>query len=111
MNIIELRLAIAANVAASQKIRTQIHNSKGVERHKAWNKKRALGQETRALLLALAFLRRRSFDALEGSARTPYNIVKVAIAAETTAAAIEAWSVEGSEAKAQAPAAATVATL
>lgn len=52
-----LRAAIAANVSDSSQCRAAIHASSGPERDRAWRAKRAVGEGTRAMLLALAFAR------------------------------------------------------
>lgn len=60
-----IRQQIKHNVEQSHAIRRGIHQAKGRERHNLWNEKRAVGEGTRYLLLALACLRGRSYDRIE----------------------------------------------
>jgi hypothetical protein len=60
-----IKATIKHQVAQSREIRKCIHESKGKERYALWNKKRAVGEGTRYLLLAYACLRGKSYDRTE----------------------------------------------
>jgi hypothetical protein len=64
-----LRAAIAANVHASRAINVEIHAFHGPDRDLARRRKRSLGERTRSLLLALAFLR----DVPYGRVESPHT--------------------------------------
>lgn len=61
----EFRGKINGLAAQSAKLRRRIHRSKGEKRFNAWYAKRALGQRTRHLLLAYAYLRGVPYEKLE----------------------------------------------
>lgn len=53
----ELKAEIKQAEADSKLIRKTINESKGLDRHEAWLKKRSHGDQTRLLLLSYAYLR------------------------------------------------------
>lgn len=79
MNTIpSVRDSIKLNVTQSLAIVARIRSTKGRERYNAWAFKRDIGQGTRYLLLALAFLRKRSYKQAEPHTRTAIDAHKLA---------------------------------
>lgn len=71
--------------ALSQKIRKEkIHPHTGMNRWQGWQEKRALGYNTRILLLAYAFIRGRKYAQVEAPNSTDIPLGKVVILLAST---------------------------
>lgn len=64
-SVVSIKHWIKASMAESLEIRKQIRASEGDERSRLWGCKRSLGDDTRHMLLAYAFLRGRLYSATE----------------------------------------------
>lgn len=104
----EIQAELKQREQESRAIRTQIHESSGMERWGFWQDKRQYGGETRALLLGYAFLRGKPYRVCEPKTLPtsgPYAItIQRCLQArghEVAEDAIEAWlKVEPSNAEA-----------
>jgi hypothetical protein len=79
MNTVQnVRDQIKHSVQVSKEIVTRLRAAKGRERYDLWNEKRAHGADTRALLLALAYLRGKPYLRAELYTRTSVPAYEVA---------------------------------
>ncbi len=69
--LVSLRQDIAKRVDESRETRKRINASSGMAKWTLWNEKRAIGAETRVLLLAYSFMRGVPYRVVEPTAKTP----------------------------------------
>jgi hypothetical protein len=69
--ILKLKQDIKAQVETAKALRNRIRETKGDERHQAWNRKRAHGSGTRYMLLAYGCLRGVPYARIEQKTHEP----------------------------------------
>lgn len=98
MNTIQsVRDSIKHNTIQSLAIVARIRSTKGRERYNAWDEKRRLGANTRYLLLALAFLRKRPYRRAEQRTNTPVDarVLAEKLGDSTLKPELESWLAGG----------------
>lgn len=93
MNSIQsVRDSVKRSVAHSLTVVAHVRNLRGRTRAVAQAYKRIVGAETRAMLLALVYLRGRPYRSAEKHTRTPVPFVAIARVAGVEEPVVRAWA-------------------
>ena len=87
----DIRNLIRDQEVLSRAARGRIRDSHGMDRWQAWNEKRAVGDDTRSMLLALAMLKGRFYHVVERRTHTKPSVREVVHYSGASQADVEAW--------------------